>query len=307
MTSERKIRTLKTAACILCLFVILFMAVAPPGIRAEENIDEKIYLGDNACIFITEYGSDEGLLPSAYTFADIYVDDASDFKTYDAFDPEDGLGKQAEVLEMAKKTGAVFASNSDYYKAQEKPTVIRNGKVLKDDVGKLDLCVIEKDGTMMTYDNDELRENPELLETIKANAWQAWSFGPVLLNEDGSRIEQFDYDAIAKLLLAHPRTALGYFDRNHYCIVTVAGRQDGMPGVTLEELSAFFEEIGCKKAYNLDGGGSSHMVFEGEEVGHPCEARILSDMIYVEKSANHGELAWSIECGASNAKLRAVN
>ncbi|MDR2657724.1 MAG: phosphodiester glycosidase family protein [Oscillospiraceae bacterium] len=51
----------------------------------------------------------------------------------------------------------------------------------------------------------------------------------------------------------------------------------------MKELSAFFEILGCKAAYNLDGGQSSMMTFEGELVNQPyMGGRPSSDIVYVE-------------------------
>lgn len=46
-------------------------------------------------------------------------------------------------------------------------------------------------------------------------------------------------------------------------------------------------EIGCETAYNLDGGGSSTMVFQGEVVNNPTTngrtitEREVSDIVYI--------------------------
>jgi exopolysaccharide biosynthesis protein len=56
-------------------------------------------------------------------------------------------------------------------------------------------------------------------------------------------------------------------------IVVVDGRQpDYSMGMTLPELATLFETLGVEDAINLDGGGSSVMVVEGEAVSHPSDA-----------------------------------
>ena len=45
---------------------------------------------------------------------------------------------------------------------------------------------------------------------------------------------------------------------------------------------------GCESAYNLDGGGSTHIWFHGQELGHPSERRSLADLIYLEDLSTPG-------------------
>ncbi len=40
----------------------------------------------------------------------------------------------------------------------------------------------------------------------------------------------------------------------------------------LEEMSQLFESLGCKAAYNLDGGHCSFMTLEDQVVNHPYKA-----------------------------------
>lgn len=59
----------------------------------------------------------------------------------------------------------------------------------------------------------------------------------------------------------HPRTAIG-FSPNKVYFVTVDGRQTGISeGVTTSELADLLLQYGVKNAVNLDGGGSTTLVF----------------------------------------------
>ena len=64
------------------------------------------------------------------------------------------------------------------------------------------------------------------------------------------------------------------------------GRSDESEGLSLYELASFMKQLGVKTAYNLDGGGSSTMVFQGEVVNNPSsgfreEEREVSDIVYI--------------------------
>jgi hypothetical protein len=71
----------------------------------------------------------------------------------------------------------------------------------------------------------------------------------------------------------HPRSAFGWNER-HCFLVVVDGRQVGLSvGMTLAELSEFLVELGCQEAINLDGGGSTELILDGQVLNSPCYGR----------------------------------
>ena len=58
--------------------------------------------------------------------------------------------------------------------------------------------------------------------------------------------------------------------------------------MTLEELSQLFADLGCTAAYNLDGGQSSGIVWQGQLQSHPYN-RPVSDIIYVSETIGEEE------------------
>lgn len=118
-------------------------------------------------------------------------------------------------------------------------------------------------------------------QAIQDGAWQSWVFGPSLLDEAGKAKTDFiTWDYIRE---SHPRTAIGYYEPGHYCLLVVDGRQkDYSRGMFLTELSKLFESLGCKAAYNLDGGHCSFMVKDGVVVSHPYKpTKDVSDGILI--------------------------
>jgi exopolysaccharide biosynthesis protein len=71
----------------------------------------------------------------------------------------------------------------------------------------------------------------------------------------------------------HPRTAVGYTkDKQKVLLFVVDGRQPGYSmGMTLPELAAYMLEWGIYQGINLDGGGSSAMVVQGEVANSPSD------------------------------------
>ena len=89
---------------------------------------------------------------------------------------------------------------------------------------------------------------------------------------------------------AHPRSAVGYFEPGHYCFIVVDGRQDHSHGLTISELAKVFEELGCKAAYNLDGGATAVMLFNNEIFSHPSNGgRNVGDILFIAESAATAE------------------
>lgn len=70
----------------------------------------------------------------------------------------------------------------------------------------------------------------------------------------------------------HPRVALGW-NKTHYYIVEVDGRQRVSAGMTFPELANYMVKIGCEEAINLDGGGSATMWVYGNVMNSPSEGR----------------------------------
>ncbi len=96
-----------------------------------------------------------------------------------------------------------------------------------------------------------------------------------LLLVDGKRVGDLEVgDRASFAAERHPRTAVGFDPQEEILwIVVVDGRQPAYSmGMTLPELATLFEILGVKDAINLDGGGSSVMVLEGEAVSHPSDA-----------------------------------
>ena len=86
---------------------------------------------------------------------------------------------------------------------------------------------------------------------------------------------------------SNPRTAIGLIDDLHYVFVVADGRTTDNAGLTLRELAGFMKDLGAETAYNLDGGGSSTMIFRGELINNPTtggrrtEERSVSDIVYI--------------------------
>ena len=248
--------------------------------QAEARFEDTLYLGSNAVVFLEKHDTGDAHFRSPYIFAELYIPDVHALRAWykdDADSPQQGV---STIGAACQAIGAAFAVNGDFYSAQG-VTAIRNGTILNSCVSTYDLCVLYDDGQMRTFRGNSLPTQDDVNDTLRG-AWQAWSFGPALLDENGGAISDFTGRIVDYLTHDHPRTAIGYYAPGHYCLVTVSGYRGNMPGATLEELSAFFAAQGCCCAYNLDGGTSTHLWFDGREQGYPSAANYLADLIYLE-------------------------
>lgn len=212
-----------------------------------------------------------------YYVADLYIKDITSLRTVIYKDCDSK--RYMETIDMARQKDAIVAISGDFYAFRKAGLVIRNGIEWRKSSSQEDVCVLYYDGTMETYGWRDAYNN--LDEIYARGPYQAWCFGPRLLDEDGKALTKFN----STLSRVNPRSAIGYYEPGHYCFILVDGRQKGYSvGMTFEELAATFEALGCKAAYNLDGGETAVMTYLGDVHSKPCgsgTAREVSDIIMV--------------------------
>ncbi len=258
-------------------------ATAESTTAAAPVITDTTYESDDASLTITTYtqGTDDDTV--TYYVADIILSDATVLRSAFA-NNQFGENITELVSDIAEGQGAVFAVNGDYYGFRDSGIVIRNGVVYRDE-GAREGLVFSRDGSVEVYDETETSAD-ELLAT---GAWNTLSFGPAVVQE-GQVVAGIDDVEIDTNFGNHsiqgtqPRTAIGVIDDNHLVIVVVDGRETGYSrGVTMTELAEIMVSLGATTAYNLDGGGSSEMWFDGEVVNQPSNGgeRATSDILYL--------------------------
>jgi len=197
---------------------------------------------------------------------------------------KDTYGKNitSKTSEIAALNNAILAINGDYYGVQESGYVLRNGVIYRNKAkSNQEDLVIYEDGTF-----EIINESNITLEELKANgAYQVLSFGPALI--ENSIISINENTEVGKSMASNPRTAIGIIDDNHYVFVVSDGRTSESEGLSLYELATFMKEYGVKTLYNLDGGGSTTMYFNGEVINKPTTngrkitERSVSDIVYI--------------------------
>lgn len=187
------------------------------------------------------------------------------------------------VSVMAKKYNAVVAMNGDNYSAagEEKKHsfIVRMGAVRRTKLNNIkDILIIDENGDFHTF-----------IKSVGADTFEkdtghtivnAFMFGPALVHEgEISTDPSYGYNPNGH----QPRAAIGQLDTLSYVMV-IADNATGSDevGVTHEELARFMkEELNCIEAYNLDGGNSATLVFNGKIYNNKAgRERDITDLIY---------------------------
>lgn len=246
----------------------------------EETIaesSETSYEDGKVSITLNEYREED----TTIYVADIVLSSPEYLKTAFA---QNSYGKNVteKTSEIAEEVNAILAINGDYYGAQEKGYVLRNGTLYRSEAekGQEDLVIYE-DGSFEIITEEEITAE----ELLEQGAKEILSFGPALI-ENGT-ISVTEEDEVGKAMASNPRTAIGIIDNLHYVFVVSDGRTEESEGLSLLELAEFMDSIGVETAYNLDGGGSSTMYFNGEVVNNPTtngrsvKERSVSDIVCI--------------------------
>ncbi|WP_290803519.1 phosphodiester glycosidase family protein [Herbiconiux sp.] len=251
---------------------------------ADAVTTETSYASNDADIQISTVTTGSGDDTVTYYVADVTISDATVLRSAFA---QNAFGENITetTSDTAADNNAVFAINGDYYGFRDTGIVVRNGVVYRDD-GAREGLAFYTDGSVEVYDETTTTAD----QLVADGVWNTLSFGPAIV-EDGAIVDGIENVEIDTNFGNHtiqgeqPRTAVGVIDDNHLVFVLVDGRSPGYSkGVTLTGLAEIMQSLGATTAYNLDGGGSSTMYFDGALVNDPLGTgteRGTSDILYI--------------------------
>ena len=243
---------------------------------AEPVITENSYHDGNISIEITE----ERIGDTTVYLADVRLASAEHLKTAFA-DNAYGRNVTDTTSGIAEAVDAILAVNGDFYGAQQSGYVIRGGVLYRSTAKKgAEDLVIYADGSFGIIREAEITAQA----LLDSGARDVLSFGPALV--ENGEISVSVNDEVGRAKASNPRTAIAVIDELHYLFVVSDGRTSESEGLSLYELAAYLQSKGVQTAYNLDGGGSSTMVFNGRVVNNPTSGRSIkersvSDIVYV--------------------------
>lgn len=251
--------------------------------ETEGTVTGSTYSDGATSVSVSQVVTGSGTETVTYYVADVVLGDATALRSAFAKD-QFGENITETTSAIAEDNDAVFAINGDYYGFRDTGIVIRNGVLYRDE-GAREGLVFYTDGTVRVYDETTTSGD----ELLAAGAWNTLSFGPAIV-ADGQIVEGIEDIEIDTNFGNHsiqgeqPRTIVGVIDENHLVFVVVDGRdEDYSRGVTMTEAAQIMVDLGATTAYNLDGGGSSTMFFNGEVINQPSNGgeRGTSDILYV--------------------------
>lgn len=187
----------------------------------------------------------------------------------------DKIGKSETTLAAVNRLGAVAGVNAggfaDDGNGKRYPTgnTIQDGKIVygffKDELSFVGLDKNRK----LIGGNFSRQDDLDSLEPLFGA-----SFTPILM-KDGKKL------TIPVKWMTSPyraaRTVVGNLKNDQLIFIVTNGSDDkGSSGASLAELQDRLQKLGVRDAYNLDGGGSSTLVWGQEVINRPSDGRMRS-------------------------------
>lgn len=288
---------------IFTIFVLLKVFVLPSkgnvkvetaGIYSQsESTEENEMDTENSSVLITNDSFDDDnihvkLKQERIADTDVYFVDIqlSSIQYLKAAFAKNTYGRNINepTSKIAEEHGAIVAINGDFYGFRDYGYVIRNGVLYrsnyKNDTEQV--FAIYDDGRCETF----LSKDISAQQLVDNGVIQMLSFGPALVENGVVTVQETDPDDLETIAGRNPRTAIGMIEPLHYVFVVVDGRTRESTGYTFYELANVMLDYGCIEAYNLDGGGSSTLYFNGNVINTPTDGitvgeREVSDIVYI--------------------------
>lgn len=264
---------------MLKTFVIAETISTVSSTSSSSNAEAASKAAETATVTDTSYSDDN----ISITLTEKTVSSSEYLKTAFAQNTY-GNNVTAKTSETAANNNAILAVNGDYYGANTTGYVIRNGVVYRDtvreDSSNGDLAIY-KDGSFKIIYEDQVSAD----QLVKDGVVNLLAFGPSLV-ENGEIVVDTNSE-VGQSMSSNPRTAIGIIDKNHYIIIVSDGRTSESEGLSLYQMAEIMKSYGVKTAYNLDGGGSSTLYFNGQIINKPTtngntiSERSVSDIVYI--------------------------
>ena len=258
--------------------------------KPEGYKDEKTYSDSTISVTVGDgtYGS------ALYWYADIELKDASQLRTMAG--GRDGSFDQVgqmNQLKLAERSGAVVAINGDYWTAKERRGmgyIVRQGILYQNNLEParswnpmmMDILLIDEDGDFIPVRKPLCKTVPALINGKRI--LNSFAFGPVLV-ENGEAVKNFHYaDTWVDMAgdSTHQRMCICQVDKLKYKVLCCSGNYREKTGLTLKQFAELAASLGVQTAYNLDGGYSSMLYFNGQRINEfgNKKHRNLTDIIY---------------------------
>ena len=206
----------------------------------------------------------------------------------------DVLTQRTTVTTAARELEAsgyrvVAGINGDFYNFRDLGITVYQRQLYRHAPKSVDTAYFTSSGDMIFSKRGELTDKAEAEQFVQDNdVIFSVAFGPVLV-EDGQKVTTTQYP-IGEIEKKYSRTAIGQRDDLHYILMTVNYEGPCQVTCTLAQATEYIYAKGVEKAYALDGGQTSSMVFNGELVNRVDwgNERTMSDIIYFASAVPEG-------------------
>lgn len=180
---------------------------------------------------------------------------------------------------LARRQNAVLAIDGDYFSYYRYGYILRQGKLYLDKLrGERDVLAIDEDGDFHILFSPERDSMTNTLNGKKLI--NAFHFGPALVvdGELGPMTASYWLAPESK----RQRMCIAQTGPLEYMTLCCAGPMRGSEGMDLLQFAQLAKELGAVTAYNLDGGDSTMMIFNGDKINDKenMNTRDISDIIY---------------------------
>ncbi len=281
---------LRCVKAVLALMMALMLTV--PAVIAEETpslpvdftpgkpVDQANYLSDleyqDPTLHVTiETGRKDNC---DYWIARIKIGHPSQLRTTAAGGFENEAVMKGTF--MAKRQNAVLAINGDYYSYHPFGYILRQGVVFRDKLeGTRDLLAIDEDGDFHIIAGAEAGSMTDTLNGKKLI--NVFHFGPGLVENGKIRNLDIGWHTM-DLTHKRQRMCIAQTGPLEYFVMCCAGPARGSQGMDLWQFARLVHSMGAVTAYNLDGGDSTMLIFNGEKINdkNNKNTRTISDIIY---------------------------
>lgn len=207
---------------------------------------------------------------------------------------EKELEKKLKSVLMSEQTGSVSGMASQYH-----AVVAINGDNFQSETAKKtfeyrmtykvrsktnqtkDMLIIDENGDfhLVTAQKSDAQSKALAAVAAEHRIVNAMTFGPALVIDGTEQEISKNYGFNPNR--PEPRAAIGQTGTLSYVLAVAEGR-GASSGVNFQQLAHFMHGLGCRQAFNLDGGNSAEMVFGDRKYkGMPGgDERGLNDIIY---------------------------
>lgn len=210
--------------------------------------------------------------------ATIKISDSSQIKSaFAGGEFSQDIKKRTSVI--AKDNDAVLAIDGAAVGFNTNGRVIRDGVIYRDSDLDCAPLIIKENGDLEVFEYGEKTAQ----EILDLGGVQTYDFGPTLIKDN----EIIDNYGEWYRTVKDPRTVIGQKGPLEYVVLVADGRSKKSEGISLYDAAVELQNRGCYIGYNLDGGGSTTLYFNGEVLNNPSDKigeRRISDILYFKEN-----------------------